>query len=228
MKAPAMWEIVGSRLRAAGVPFKANDPIGEHLDGPELAWLEDDVTKAFNHVLDCLLIDRENDHNTRDTPRRLAKLFMREVFAGRYQRAPNVTHFPNVKAVDEMYTLGPMAVRSTCSHHFAPIMGNVWIGVIPGDKLIGISKLSRIASWVMSRPQIQEEAVTQLADHLEQMLDPRALAVVVKASHMCMTWRGVKEHDTEMVTSVMRGTFQSRPDAKAEFMSIIRGQGYAG
>lgn len=225
--APSMWEMVRDRLRAEGVPFKANDAIGAHLTPTERAWVEDDVCKAFNHVLDCLLIDRDTDHNTRDTPRRLAKMFMREVFAGRYQVAPEVTHFPNVKKVDEMYTLGPIAVRSTCSHHFAPIMGDVWIGVIPGDKLVGISKLSRISSWIMSRPQIQEEAVEQLADELERLLVPRGLGVVVKASHMCMTWRGVREHATTMVTSVMRGAFAERPDAKAEFMAIIRGQGYA-
>lgn len=222
-----MWQTIVDRFREQGVPYAANDALGVHLTREELAWLEDDVCKAFGNVLDCLLIDRANDHNTADTARRVAKMFMRELFVGRYTTEPVVTMFPNVRKLDEIYTLGPMTVRSTCSHHFAPIVGRVWIGVIPGARLIGISKLSRLAQWVMARPQIQEEAVVQLADKLEELLEPRALGVLVKAEHMCMTWRGVREHATEMVTSVMRGLFIDRAEAKAELLAIIRGQGYA-
>jgi GTP cyclohydrolase I len=219
-------EIVAARLRAANVSFKANDNISAHVSGPDLAWIESDVAKACDALLKALVIDTTNDHNTKGTAARLAKMFMREVFAGRYHKAPNTTHFPNVTKLDQVYTVGPISIRSTCSHHFAPILGSVWVGVVPGKELIGLSKFTRVADWVFSRPQIQEEAVVQLADELERLIDPRGLAVVVKATHLCMTWRGVREHKTEMATSVMRGLFREAPATRAEFLEVIKGQGY--
>ena len=217
---------VAARLRSEGVRFFANDSIAEHLRPGEAEGIEAEVAAIAGALLDALVIGRENDHNTKGTAKRIAKMFVREVFSGRYQPQPNVTDFPNVKKVDELYAVGPIAVRSTCSHHFAPIMGKCWIGVIPSENVMGLSKFSRLTRWVMSRPQIQEEATADLADLIEKTIQPRGLAVVVKSEHLCMTMRGVCEHETDMVTSVMRGFLRDHPEARSEFFSLIRGQGY--
>ena len=119
-------------------------------------------------VLESLVIDTESDHNTQDTARRVAKMYLTEVFRGRYHAAPPVTEFPNAERLNELMIVGPITVRSACSHHFCPIMGRLWIGLMPNEhsNLIGLSKYSRLAEWIMSRPQIQEEAITQMADLL--------------------------------------------------------------
>lgn len=219
--------VIRRRLEALGVPFAANDCIGEHLDDEERAAIEAAVADRMADVLDALVIDTKSDHNTRETANRVARMMVREIFAGRYETAPATTDFPNAKELDEVYTVGPIAVRSTCSHHFAPILGSAWVGVIPGSKVIGLSKFSRLVRWVMARPQIQEEAVVQLADEIEKRITPLGLAVVVKAEHSCMTWRGVKEHGTSMTTSVMRGLFRDNAAARGEFMKLIEGQRFS-
>ncbi len=217
-------ERLSRRLRAAGIPFAANDSIAEHLLPGEGEEIEANVAAASAVLLKALVIDP--DHNTEGTARRIAKMFVREVFAGRYTSKPCMTDFPNARNLDEIYSVGPVTVRSTCSHHFAPIMGQAWIGIIPSERVIGLSKFSRLTEWVMARPQIQEEAVVILADEIEKAIAPRGLALVVKARHMCMTWRGVREHETTMANSVMRGFFRDKPEARAEFMAIIQGQGF--
>ena len=169
------------------------------------------------------MIDTDNDHNTRDTGRRLAKMFVRELFAGRYQQAPAVTEFPNFSRLNELMIVGPLTVRSACSHHLCPIMGRVWVGVLPDadSNLIGLSKYARLIDWIMSRPQIQEEAVTQLADLLQDKVNPDGLAIVMEASHYCMAWRGVKDMDSKMINSVMRGVFLKDSTLRREFLSLI-------
>lgn len=214
------------RLSAGGIPYFANDNISAHVSAADLDAIQSEVQDHVSGILNALLIDQANDHNTKGTAARVAKMFVREVFAGRYMEAPSVTDFPNAKGLDELYTLGPITVRSACSHHLVPISGQCWIGVIPGERVIGISKFNRLAQWILCRPQIQEEAVVQLADHLESLIEPKGLAIVLRATHNCMTWRGVKEHDTSMTTSVMRGTLLTNPAARAEFMALIAGQGY--
>lgn len=206
-------------FRMNGVPFAANDAIGEHLTPAARVAIERSVASAFESVLDALLIDR--DHNTERTAERVAKMYVREIFAGRYLPAPPVTEFPNTKTLDELYTVGPITVRSTCSHHFCPITGKAWIGVIPNGRLIGLSKFSRLTEWVMARPQIQEDAVVQLADVLEQKIEPRGLGVVIKASHSCMTMRGVKDTGTIMTTSVLRGILFHDERARSEFYKFV-------
>jgi GTP cyclohydrolase I len=201
---------------------RANDTIYKHLLGKDRAAMERSVQRAFESVLDAMLIEWRDDHNTKDTPRRLARMYLREVFAGRYTPPPRMTSFPNARQMDEVYVVGPVTVRSTCAHHFAPIVGQAWIGVLPSKKIIGLSKFARLTAWVMARPQIQEEATIMLADELEERLKPHALAVVVRASHLCMTWRGVKEHKANLTTSVMRGWFRSDPALRAEVLSLIR------
>jgi GTP cyclohydrolase I len=180
--------------------------------------------KAVRALLHALLIDDE-DPNTRDTPKRVARMFINEVFAGRYDQRPDLTEFPNGKQLDELYTLGPISIRSACAHHLCPVEGSLWVGVIPGDRIIGISKFSRLARWITARPQIQEEAIVQLADAIEQAIAPRGLIVFMKLQHSCMTWRGVREHATMMSTSVVRGLLRERPVARAEFFSSIGQRG---
>lgn len=218
--------IVGTlrnRFRAEGVSFLANDNISEHLENHELEMLEAEVVVRVRSLLDALLIDTENDHNSRDTAKRVAKMFLHESFAGRYTPRPRVTSFPNVRELDELYTTGPITIRSTCSHHFAPILGQCWIGVIPGKNVIGLSKFNRLVDWVLCRPQIQEEAAVMLADLLEEVMEPKGLAIVIKATHTCMTQRGVREApDAKMTTSVMRGLLRDQPEARAEFLELIK------
>jgi GTP cyclohydrolase I len=216
---------VRERIKAAGGSFHANSNIAGFLEPGEREALQAEVEAAVGTLLDAMVIDRDNDHNSIETPRRVAKMFLREVFAGRYEEAPSVTEFPNVRSVDEIYTVGPIPIRSACSHHMVPILGDAWVGVIPGERLIGLSKFSRLTQWIMARPQIQEEAAAMLADELEAAFAPRALAVVIKARHFCCGWRGVKD-GSEMVSSVMRGLFRENEPARNEFMSIIKGQGY--
>lgn len=208
-------------LRSKGVAFSANDNIAEHLTEKEIAAIQQQVAKHFQGVLDALVIDTESDHNTKETAQRVAKMYVREVFKGRYTPAPKVTEFPNARNLDEIYTLGPITVRSACSHHFVPITGRLWIGVLPSEKVIGISKFVRLADWVMSRPHIQEEAAVMLADEIEARIKPKGLALVMEATHQCMTWRGVKESGTVMTTSIMRGVFRDKTEARAEFMKLI-------
>jgi GTP cyclohydrolase I len=150
-------------------------------------------------------------------------MFLTEVFKGRYHAMPAVTEFPNIEQLNELLIVGPITVRSACSHHFCPILGRVWIGIMPNEhsNLIGLSKYARICDWVMSRPQIQEEAVIQLANILQDKVKPDGLAIVIEADHFCMHWRGVKDVDSRMTNSVMRGSFLKDPDLRREFLSLL-------
>ena len=152
-------------------------------------------------------------------------MYIDEVFSGRYKDKPQITVFPNDKHFNEIYTLGPIKVRSACSHHLVEIEGNCWVGVFPSNKVVGISKIARLVDWVCCRPHIQEEMVIILANELENALEPEGLGVVIKARHHCMTWRGVKEESASMVTSVVRGIMQT-PAIKAEFFNLIKSQGF--
>jgi len=221
-----MSEEIKQKIRDAGGSFLANDNIAEYLTKDDMADIYVNVFNAMTNLLDALVIDTENDHNTIETAKRVTKMYIQEVFKGRYEQPPKITDFPNAKNLDQIYTIGPITVRSACSHHLVPIMGQAWIGVIPGERVIGISKFNRLTEWIMARPQIQEESTVQLADEIEKIINPKALAVVVKAQHMCMSWRGVRDTGSSMTTSVMRGLFRNDIAAREEFLSIIKGQGF--
>jgi GTP cyclohydrolase IA len=220
--APASARI-RERLREAGRRFFANDNIAEFIAPGEMDELLEEVTSKMQSVLDGLVIDLENDHNTRDTARRVAKMYLLEVFGGRYRSAPPVTEFPNVTSLNELMIVGPLTVRSACSHHLCPIMGRMWIGVMPNQhsNLIGISKYARLADWIMNRPQIQEEAISDMAELLMTKVKPDGLAVVMEADHFCMRWRGVKENSARMTNSVMRGSFLKNEALRREFLTFI-------
>ena len=214
---------IRDRLISAGQRYHANDNIADFIEDGELGELQDEVQARMQEVLHALVIDTDNDHNTQGTARRVAKMFVREVFAGRYAPAPAVTAFPNVSQLNELMIVGPLKVRSACSHHLCPILGQVWIGVLPNaaSDLIGLSKYARLAEWVLGRPQIQEEAVVMLADALERRIRPDGLAVVMQASHFCMHWRGVKDDGALMRNSVMRGAFLKDATLRREFLSLL-------
>jgi GTP cyclohydrolase IA len=216
-------ERIRSRLENAGKRFHANDNIAEFIEDGELDALLDEVAGSMGQVLQSLVIDTDGDHNTFDTARRVAKMYLNEVFRGRYVKAPAVTEFPNVEHLNELMIVGPITVRSACSHHFCPIIGKVWIGVMPNEhsNLIGLSKYARLTEWVMSRPQIQEEAVTQLASLLMHKMQPDGLAIIMEADHFCMHWRGVKDNESKMVNSVMRGSFLKDANLRREFLSLL-------
>jgi GTP cyclohydrolase I len=214
---------IRERLLQARKRFHSNDNIAEFVQPGELEALLDEVEHKMRGVLDSLVIDTEHDHNTADTARRVAKMYVQEVFKGRYVQAPSITEFPNAEHLNELMIVGPITVRSACSHHFCPVIGKIWIGVLPNEhtNVIGLSKYARLAEWVMGRPQIQEEAVVQLADLIQEKTQPDGLALVMEASHYCMAWRGVKDMGSKMINSVMRGAFLKDPNLRREFLSLI-------
>ena len=214
---------IRERVMAARRRFHANDNIAEFIEPGELEKLLDEVTDKMRGVLGSLVIDTDNDHNTADTARRVAKMYVNEVFRGRYVQGPEITEFPNAEHLNELMIVGPITVRSACSHHFCPVIGRIWIGVLPNEhtNVIGLSKYARLAEWIMGRPQIQEEAVVQLADLIQRKTQPDGLAIVMEASHYCMAWRGVKDMDSKMINSVMRGVFLKDANLRREFLSLI-------
>ena len=214
---------IRERLNAARKRFHANDHIADFLQPGELEQLLDEVEAKMQGVLDSMVIDTQGDHNTHNTARRVAKMYVQEVFSGRYVQPPEITEFPNAEALNELMIVGPITVRSACSHHLCPIIGKLWIGVLPDKQtnVIGLSKYARLAEWVMGRPQIQEEAVVQLADLIQEKTRPDGLALVMQATHYCMAWRGVKDMNSRMINSIMRGAFLRNSDLRKEFLSLI-------
>ncbi len=218
--------IIRQRLQDAGQRFHANDNIAAFLNPHELEQLLDEVAEKMQSVLDSLVIDTVNDHNTQDTARRVAKMYVKEVFKGRYTHAPALTEFPNAEYLNELMIVGPITVRSACSHHLCPVIGKLWVGVLPNKQsnVIGLSKYARLVDWIMGRPQIQEEAIVQLADTIMEKTRPDGLAVVMECSHFCMSWRGVREMDSKMLNSVMRGAFLRDANLRREFLALIPGR----
>ena len=214
---------IRERLAAARKRFHANDNIAEFIEPGELEKLLDEVQEKMQGVLDSMVIDTVHDHNTRATARRVAKMYVNEVFRGRYVHQPAITEFPNAEHLNELMIVGPITVRSACSHHLCPVIGKIWIGVLPNKNtnVIGLSKYARLVDWIMGRPQIQEEAIIQLADLIMDKTRPDGLAVVMEASHFCMSWRGVREMDSKMLNSVMRGAFLTNSELRREFLSLI-------
>ena len=212
-------DIIRQRLVKAGERFHSNDNISKFVREGEIALLQDEVAEAFRDVLDALVIDTEHDHNTNDTARRVAKMYVREIFSGRFNPRPAITSFPNM-GYKSLYTSGPISVRSTCAHHFQNIVGNAWIGIVPEEEVIGLSKFNRLVHHIAERPQIQEEMTTEIANELVRFAKTPNVAVVVKAEHHCMTHRGVKEHESDMTTAIMLGAFKEDPALKQEFYNI--------
>lgn len=212
-------KVIKERIKAKNKRFHCNDNISEFIQDGELDQLQQEVEGKLQEVMESLVIDTEHDHNTNDTARRVAKMYVKEIFGGRFQPTPRITSFPNM-GYKSLYTSGPISIRSTCAHHFQNIVGKAWIGIVPEDEVIGLSKFNRLVHHIAERPQIQEEMTTQIAQELVTFAKTPNVAVVVKAEHHCMTHRGVREHESDMTTAIMLGAFERDPALKQEFYDI--------
>lgn len=221
---PKISQVIRDRIETASKAqqkFFSNDNIAAFMEPGDDQKMIDEVAENMEAVLDSLVIDREKDHNTQDTARRVAKMFVNEMFAGRYTPAPKTTVFPNDKNLDQMYVVGPITLNSCCAHHLVPITGKAWVGVLAGKNVLGLSKYHRLVQWCASRPQIQEELTMQIGDLLETLVEPRGIAVLIEATHMCCAIRGVKDADSKMITSEVRGLMRDSASVKDEFFRNV-------
>ena len=215
---------IKQRIDQAKASYKASDNISKYIKEGELPLLVDEVQAAFEDVLNTLIIDVENDNNSRDTARRLAKMYVNELMAGRYQPRPKVTAFPNTghDRFEGMLTVKAELV-SMCSHHHQPVRGLAIIGLIPTGEVIGLSKYVRIAQWCARRGQLQEELCNQIAKEIMKSTDTENVGVYIEATHGCMEHRGVMAHSSLTQTTVVHGLFHN--DAvKSEFFNNVKNQ----
>jgi len=216
-------QAIRTQMRSNGKRFWAGDNISDYVDEEQKAVLIDEATQAFEQVLDTLLIDRENDPNSKGTARRLAKMYYNEIMAGRYEPTPNATAFPN--DTDSRYE-GMLVVRSElksmCSHHHQPVSGVAYIGIIAGPKLIGLSKYTRIAQWCARRGTLQEELCMDIAREIKFATGSEDVAVYIQATHGCCENRGIMAHSSLTQTTVLEGAFKADPSVKKEFFDNIK------
>ena len=216
-------EVVRERLRNKGVRFFANDNISEHISEFELKEIQNELTYKFQDVLETLIIDTENDPNSEGTAKRLAKMYINELMQGRYFKAPAATAFPNT--AEDKYE-GMLVVRSelksVCSHHHQPVTGVAYIGIIAADKLIGLSKYTRIAQWCARRGTLQEELCNDIAKEIMSATNAKDVGVYIQATHGCCENRGIMAHSSLTQTSVLKGAFKTDPSTKKEFFDNIK------
>ena len=214
---------ITERIKAAGGKYWAGDNISEYLNDGDKEALIEELTGKFESVLDGLVIDRENDPNSNQTGRRLAKMYINELMAGRYDPMPNATAFPN--EVEEGYK-GMIVIRSEitsmCSHHHQTVKGVAYIGVIASDKLIGLSKYTRIAQWCASRGTLQEELCNDIAREIKKACQTDHVGVYIQATHGCVENRGVMAHSSLTQTTVLEGAFKNEAKVQQEFMDNIK------
>ena len=216
-------QVLREQMRAGGKRFWAGDNISDYVTEEQKAQLIDEATVAFESVLDTLLIDREQDPNSKGTARRLAKMYFNEIMAGRYEPAPDATAFPNDS--QDRYE-GMLVVRSElrsmCSHHHQPVSGVAYIGIIAANKLIGLSKYTRIAQWCARRGTLQEELCNDIAREIRKATDSENVGVYIQATHGCCENRGIMAHSSLTQTTVLTGVFKTDPAVKKEFMDNIK------
>ncbi len=216
-------ELIKQRIRDAGARYWAGDNIAQFINKDEKSLLIDELTEKFESVLDSLVIDRENDPNSMETGRRLAKMYINELMRGRYEPKPNATAFPN--HTDEPYT-GMLVVRSEllsmCSHHHQPVKGVAYIGIIAADTLIGLSKYTRIAQWCARRGTLQEELAMDIAREIMAATGSTDVGVYIQAQHGCCENRGIMAHSSLTQTTVLKGAFNVDAGTKKEFFDNIK------
>jgi GTP cyclohydrolase I len=216
-------KIIAQRLQDDGARYWAGDNISQYINEDEYSLLIDELTGKFEDVLDSLVIDRHNDPNSMDTGRRLAKMYVGEIMAGRYDPAPKATAFPN--DTEDKYD-GMLVVRSElksmCSHHHQPVAGVAYIGILAANKLIGLSKYTRIAQWCARRGTLQEELNNVIADEIQAATGTENLGVYVQATHGCCENRGIMAHSSLTQTTVLRGAFKNDSSTKKEFFDNIK------
>ena len=215
-------ETIRNNLKASNKRFWAGDNISEYITKENKELLIDEATEAFEAVLDTLLIDRENDPNSRGTARRLAKMYYTEIMAGRYEDAPDATAFPNDSSDRyEGMLVVRSELRSMCSHHHQPVKGVAYIGIIAAQKLIGLSKYTRIAQWCATRGTLQEELANDITREIMRVTGSENVAVYIQATHGCCENRGIMAHSSLTQTTVLKGAFKTDPDTKKEFFDNI-------
>ena len=216
-------QVIRNRLKQNNKRFWAGDNISEYISDVEKDSLINEATTAFEQVLDTLLIDRETDPNSKGTARRLAKMYFNEIMAGRYEPAPDATAFPNDST--DRYQ-GMLVVRSElrsmCSHHHQPVAGVAYIGIIAAEKLIGLSKYTRIAQWCARRGTLQEELCNDIAREIQKATNSENVAVYIQATHGCCENRGIMAHSSLTQTTVLKGAFKTDPSVKKEFFDNIK------
>jgi GTP cyclohydrolase I len=200
---------------------RANEALEVALSAVARAAMINAAAEKLGELFDILHVDHRNDHNTRDTPHRVARMYVEEIMQGRFVEPPVLTEFDNVTSFDQLIVIGPIDIRSTCAHHLMPIYGEAYLGVLPSasGKIIGLSKYDRIVDYFCSRLQIQEELVKQIGQFLMDRTAPRGVAVRISAVHMCKTHRGVRaSHRSRMITSAYFGVLAADPKLKDEFL----------
>ena len=214
---------IRTKLEEAGIRYWAGDNISEVLQKGDKEELIEEATEAFEQVLDALIIDRHNDPNSQGTARRLAKMYFNEIMSGRYDPMPNATAFPN--HTDDAYD-GMLVVRSElksmCSHHHQPVSGVAYIGILAADKLIGLSKYTRIAQWCAMRGTLQEELAMDIAREIMKATGSKDVGVYIQATHGCCENRGIRAHSSLTQTTVLKGAFKEDGATKKEFMDNIK------
>ena len=216
-------EQIKARLEDEGIRYWAGDNISHVLQEGDKQELIDELTPKFEAVLDSLIIDRANDPNSMDTGRRLAKMYINELMQGRYDPMPNATAFPNhIENGYEGMLVVRSELRSVCSHHHQPVVGVAYIGIIAADKLIGLSKYTRIAQWCARRGTLQEELNNVIADEIQKATGTKNVGVYIQATHGCCENRGIKAHSSLTQTTVLRGAFNEDAGTKKEFMDNIK------
>lgn len=217
-------ERIRNRILEAGASYLSGDNIANFISGPkELDELRDELERKLESVFQSLVIDTKNDHNTEGSAARIAKMYIHEIYRGRYYQQPPITTFPNAD-YDGLYLDGPIPIRSMCAHHNMAITGHCWIGLFPkqGDdgKVIGLSKFTRLVDWIARRPSIQEEMTVNIANAVSTITDTEDVAVLVKGEHHCMSHRGVCEHGVKFMTPIMRGRFV-KSKMRDEFYKLV-------
>lgn len=215
-------QVIRDRMKADGKRFWAGDNVSEFVSEEDKISLITEATEAFEKVLDALLIDRETDPNSKGTAKRMAKMYIQEIMSGRYEAGPDVTAFPNDSA--DRYE-GMLVVRSElksmCSHHHQPVTGTAYIGIVAADKLIGLSKYTRLAQWCARRGTLQEELCVEIANLISTATNSEDVGVYIEAEHGCCTNRGIMAHSSLTQTTVLRGSFKHDASTKKEFFDNI-------
>lgn len=221
-----MDNVLNYLQRPASLGVAANQDLETPLTAEQRGTMIDAAAQKMSELLDILRIDHRGDPNTRDTPRRVAKMYVEELLAGRFRAPPKITEFVTAQTFDELVVTGPIELRTTCAHHLMPIYGTAIIGIMPSadGRLIGLSKYDRVVQHFGQRFQVQEELVKQIGEHLVSVTQPRGLAVRVKAVHMCKTHRGVlASHASQMISSAYFGELKTNERLKSEFLQECQG-----
>ena len=214
-------EVIKARLRNAGKRFFASDNISQFIYPDEKPHLIDEITKKFEGVLNSLIIDTENDPNSQDTARRLAKMYVNEIMSGRYEPSPKVTSFPNDGKYDQLIIVRS-DIHSMCSHHHQPVSGICYIACLPGKNVIGLSKYTRIAQHLAQRGHLQEELTEMIAEEIVNLTESDAVGVYIRARHGCCENRGIRSSNSSTQTTVLKGRLKTDPAMRNEFMHNIQ------